>query len=313
MFRTFALQHDLLYVYSVYICFRFALDQQLNQLFTNRELISMAEKLPEYVLNLLDGIAVSEGFTQYTIETAAGSKHGDGMCGIMTGATIIGDRQIDGQTSTDQLHLLCKVGPESATRRKEFNVEKAFTDEVFAHTKILPLFAAFQQEKGLLEDNCFRAYPKCYAAVADVEKCQFAVIMEDLKARDFVMWPKRKHVPKNHVYSMVERLAKFHAISFALRDQRPDEFESLRGPGSSLLAFFENCNTAKFMYVAYDRAIKVLKDPAHVAIIREVKDRMVDILRECLSEVNGFSVVGHGDFWINNMLFQYNEGEVISN
>lgn len=275
---------------------------------------NVRNQLPEYVLSLLDNIAKSEGIPDYEIETAAGSNHGDGMCGIITSVIMTGHRQHEGQPTEHRLHLLCKVAPENAARRKEFNSEKAFTDEVFAYNRILPLFAEFQREKGIPDADCFSAYPKCYAAVADHATGQYAIIMENLRHRNYQLWPKRQAIPKRHAYLVAEQLAKFHAISFALKDQRPAVFDSLRADVCSLMEFFEKCNAAKFMHGSYDRAMEVLKNPEHVQIMQQVKDRMIELLRDCLNvgDRERHCVVGHGDFWINNMLFQYENDQVKS-
>lgn len=274
--------------------------------------MTMVSKLPEYVVDLLDDIAESEGFCDYKIETASGSNHGDGYLGVIVSATITGERQINGEQKTDALKLLCKLAPENAARRREFSSAIMFSREVFVYNKLLPLFVEFQREKGLSDDEAFISFPKCYAAVADVEKEHFVLILEDLRERHFVMWPKRNLITKNIAYMVVERLAKYHAISFALKDQRPEVFDSFRDLKDLLTVFFETSNTRKFMDSMYDRAMLVLEDPAHVDITKETKERMLEIFHECLDEgvSEPFSVIGHGDCWINNMLFRFDDGEV---
>lgn len=270
------------------------------------------DQLPEYVINLIDNIARSEGFASYSIETAAGSNHGDGFLGIMTSVTIAGDREINGQTTLDKLHLLCKLAPENAARRREFQSEMVFGREVYVYNEVLPLLAKFQRDKGLSEREGFNSYPKCYAAIDDAEKNQLVVIMEDLRLRRFIMWPKSIPVAKNHAYLLVERLAKLHAISFALKDQRPVIYEGLRVLNDIFLKLFDSNNMRKIMCSGYDRAMAALKNPEHVKIMQAVKDGMMDIFRECLSEgvSDPCSVFGHGDCWMNNLLFQYKDENV---
>lgn len=182
----------------------------------------MSKPLPEYVLSLLDGIAVSEGFCQYQIKTGAGSKHGDGGCGTLTIATIAGDRTINGTIQKDTLALLCKTMPST---QGESILDKLFEREVLAYNQLLPLFAKFQREKGLSDEECFNTYPTCYAAVADATNNKYIVIMEDLRARKFVLWPKAQSFDNTHAFAVIDGLAKLHAVSFALRDQRPEEFK----------------------------------------------------------------------------------------
>lgn len=270
----------------------------------------MASELPVYVLDVLNRIAISAGFIDYTFETDAGSTAGDGMNGIMVRLIVTGTKS--GSEATEKLHLLCKLAPENAARRKEFKTELMFDREVYAYNKWLPLLTEFQREKGLSDDEGFFCYPKCYAAVADTEKEEFFIILEDLKARQFTMWPKQEPIAKNHIYKSIEHLAKYHAISFALRDQRPEVFESLRVLKDFLAEFFESGNFVKMMYSGYELAETVLKDPAHVRIMKDVREKFFEILHSCVDAgvSEPFSVIGHGDFQINNIMWLYTDAKV---
>lgn len=269
--------------------------------------------LPDFVLRLLDKIATDEGFVEHRIETTAGSKRGDGFMGLMVCATIVGTRKTDKKTTKeDELHLLCKLQPTNPERRKEFMSDVVFEREVLAYTEIIPLLVAFQREKGLTEGECFTAFPKCYAAVADAAKGEFALIMEDLRARGFVLWPKTKSFDIDHARTVIENLAKYHAISVALRDQRPDEYASISKHKELMLDFFKNDKMVQMFSLSYDRAIAVLRDPKHIEIAKHVRDDMRGFIEQCVGVdvKDQFSVMSHGDCWINNMLFQYKDDAV---
>lgn len=268
-------------------------------------------ELPEYVVRLLDKIAIAEGFSNHTIETAAGSKHGDGFMSLMVSATIVGERNRNGKKSSDKLQLLCKLRPSNAERRKEFLSEEVFAREVLAYNKILPLFAEFQREKGLTNDDSFNAYPKCYAAVADADRDEYVLIMEDLRARGYVMLPKALSLMPDHAYAVIERLAKLHAISFALQDQRPNacnEFNNLE----DLFKCFQTQNARALFTSSYERAAMVLENPEHIKIAEDLKNNMERHFDDCigLGVANPFSALLHGDCWNNNILFQYKDGDV---
>lgn len=49
--------------------------------------------LPDYITKHVHKIAKSEGFTSYTIETEADSKHGDNLVAIMTAITYVERRR----------------------------------------------------------------------------------------------------------------------------------------------------------------------------------------------------------------------------
>lgn len=269
-------------------------------------------QLPQYVIALLDNIAASERLSNYTIELQSGSKHGDGFLGVMVSVVLNGLRHQNNATAKDKLHLLCKLAPDNPARRAAFLSDEVFAREVLAYNKILPLFAEFQREKGLTPGDGFSSYPKCYAAICDVPNNQFVVIMEDLRPQRFVMWPKDLPLTAQHMFAVVEQLAKFHAISFALKDQRPEAIAPFTQIDELLIQFFERCTMGKTMQSSLDRVLGVLTDAKHIAIAGELKLKMMDTLKECAGADAGgpHGVLSHGDLWINNMLFKYSSEQV---
>lgn len=265
--------------------------------------------LPEYIIDLLHEIAKAEGFIKYETNFEAGSKNGDGFFGIMTTVTISGDRQTDNHLSHDEIHVLCKMAPTSAARRQEFMVDKAFVREAAAYKKILPVLMDFQREKGLSEADGFYSFPKCYAAFADEEKNQFAIIMEDLRPKGFTMLPKEKPAPVDHYYLVLERLAKLHGISFALKDQRPLVYEDLKVFTDTMRKFFAPNSTWR-NFLGYEEAIVALENEKHIEIIRELKANISEYFDDCFREeaVEPFGVITHGDCHNNNLLYQHLDG-----
>lgn len=268
--------------------------------------ISISKKkmssIPNYVKELVTEIAESEQFTNYTIETLAGCNQEDGFVGALIKVIISGDRN----SVAAKLHLLCKLIPENAARRKEFNADPLFEREIMVYNKILPAMTAFQREKGLSDAECFISYPKCYAAVANKEDDQYVIIMEDLRPQGFVMWSKRLPTPFDHATQIVTELAKFHAVSFAVKDQRPDIYAEFR----KLPDLWRNMLKGGFMNLqkmAFKRAIAVLDDVEHVRIVQDFSENTLKYYEEFLDEnlCEPFGVITHGDCWINNVLFRY--------
>lgn len=271
----------------------------------------MAE-LPQYVVALLDNIAKTEGLTSYTIDLKPGSKHGDGFLGVMVSVVLTGSRNQGNTTIIDKLNLICKLAPDNPSRRKAFLTDDVFARETLAYKLVLPLFAKFQSEKGITGGECFNSYPKCYAAICDDEKEQYVIIMEDLRAKGFVMWPKNIPLTAQHSFAIVERLAKFHAVSFALKDQRPEVLEPFHNLEEIIIMFFERGSMGNVLQNSYDRALKALKDEKHIAIVNDLKLNSMKYLKECLvgGASKSHSVLCHGDVWINNLLFHYDNEQV---
>lgn len=267
-------------------------------------------ELPDYVLALIADIAKSQGFTEYKTVCSAGSNHGDNYLGVLTAVTLSGIRNNNSNEGEDKLHLLCKLAPSNASRRQKFHSPDVFRREALMYNKILPLFAEFQREKGLTENEGFIAYPKCYVAIADEKTDQLVVIMEDLRPKGFAMFPKQQTVPADHSYRVIEQLAKFHAVSFALKQQRPEVYEDLKQCNDIMLEFFNSGSTAQTIRMSIEKDITLLDDKRQIEIMEELKENLEDIFHSCHADgaCEPFGVIGHGDCHNNNILYRYEEG-----
>lgn len=262
-------------------------------------------QVPEFLLDLLNEIAKRENFIDYKIDTSTGSNIGDGFQGLMIRIKISGSRAAE----TDaQLALICKIPPLSEFRRKY--AAPVFQKEILMYEKILPIFVKFQKEKGIQAENGFYTMPKCYGTWANEETFEYAIVLEDLKHGSYDMWNKFEKLNFAHAKMTVSALGRFHAISFGLRDQRPDLFAEINHIQSENIKNMNDFKPAQdFMNAAYDMAIKTLR-PDEINLIEKMthyKESFTKHLLEAI-DIKGaepFGVLNHGDFWNNNMMFQY--------
>lgn len=266
--------------------------------------------LPPFVDILLKEIAASEGFTEDAqIDQKSGSNSVDGFMGDILRIVISGARKINERNlAKDELYLVCKLIPADSRQLDGFKANLVFERETLTYTKIFPQFAEFQRAKGLSGSDCFQCYPKCYAAVANADKCEYAIIMEDLRPKGFVMWPKTLPAPVDHLNRVVEELAKLHAISFALKDQQPDVYNELRQVNDLFRFTLRGNGVANWLKLAYDKAIAVLSDENHKKIAQDLRNNLYRMVDDHLGDgaSDPFGVISHGDCWILNQLFRYN-------
>lgn len=268
--------------------------------------------LPEYISKLLHKIARTEGFTDYEFETKAGSNHGDNFLGVMISVTISGTKGQNGKSKTEKLHLICKVPPSNENRRKNFKTDLVFDREIFVYSKLLPTFVRFQQDKGLSESDSFVSFPKAYASEVNHESGTYTLIMEDLRPKNYEMWPREKVIPLDHELFVMRELAKFHAISFAMKDQRPDQFEEFKQMKDNFGELLFRGKLRSFMNRTVERAAEVLKNPDHKKYMENFRKTYVEIVDEYLTGASSkeFANIGHGDCWNNNFLFKHDDKDV---
>lgn len=266
--------------------------------------------LTVHVQSALKRIVSDSGLQNYTIQVKSGSKVGDGFAGELTSVVIKGVRNDDhGNDKEIELNLLCKLPPKNEGHRKDFMSDIVFGREIYLYTKLLPTFIDFQREKLIPEADQFRAYPKCYAGLGVGKEEDHAIIMEDLRPKGFQMWNKAKPTTLDNIRLVLEQIGKFHAISFAMKDQRPDEFAEFKTLTDILIKFVANSNIRGVFDGCFERAKSSLHDDHHKEIISKLQVNLEDYIFSCLDEsvCADFAVIAHGDLWNNNIMYRFNE------
>ncbi|XP_058455388.1 uncharacterized protein LOC131432855 [Malaya genurostris] len=261
---------------------------------------------PAYIHEAIAKIAPEQGFTpgQFQVTLEVGSSIGDGFIAEMFRAQITeGNRN---------MVVLCKIPPTNEARRK--HSMPSFNREVFAYTSFLPAIYEFQREKGITEAQGvgFFNTPHCYLAYYDEAKEESVIAMDDLRLKGYRMWNKMVPVNYEHTKLLMIQLGRLHALSFALKDQRPDLFEKFKVPDPMVETFQKNPPLIDMMCITLDRALTALEPNEEIARQKLLKlkgtmfNDMVNLTDA--NPIERYAVVGHGDCWSNNMMYSYKKG-----
>lgn len=159
-----------------------------------------------------------------------------------------------------------------------------------------------------MEENGFTEYPKCYRTVdVDVNEC---LLLEDLAVRHFSTIDRQTGaMTADHVQLVMQGLAKFHAISFALRDQQPEIFDELTSKLNEVMFLESNIQLRFYLSEHANTVLKAVA--AETDLLMKVtelyKTEAADIATECidLRLTASASVITYGDVWQNNVMFNY--------
>lgn len=276
-------------------------------------------ELPNYVLDLLKKVAKNEKIENLKIDLRAGSNLGDGYFSNLVSITLSGikttsNKSIENNSENEEvrLHLLCKMLPESEEFCKEMNIVDAFEREVFIYSVVLPAMEQFQKDRGITADEGFFAYPKCYESICNINQRQIAIIMEDLRGSGFKMWPRQQPIDIDHVKLVFQQLARFHAISFAMRDQDPLRFARLSGSRDLFARLLEQKTFLNYFDTAHKRTLLGLGKSLLPKRFEKVKNIYANAKVLIQKIVDGtrfepYSVLMHADCWNNNILFKYKQ------
>lgn len=187
-----------------------------------------------------------------------------------------------------------------------YNSARHFAREQYAFEKVLPAFADFQA-KHLQATKMFSNYPKMYAA-SSIEEDEY-VLLEDLSAAGYANVDRPSPLGFNKCVLVLENLARFHAISFAFKDQQAAEFNKISS-GLSEIIFVEPINEGFDSFlkdnVGYTLTTLDVKNDANVIEqIKQFGNSYSKSMVECCNEKED-AVVLHGDCWITNMMFKNN-------
>lgn len=188
----------------------------------------------------------------------------------MVAVTIKG-KQLADLDNEKELSLMCKLLPENKARREFSTSVLLFEREVFVYNEVLSMFEKFQLERCISLSDGFFKYPKSYLAVADATKNHYVIVMENVKVSSYELWDKMK--PINFATSSIflAALGRFHGLSFALRDQKPELFKKLLDSGSVVAVMLERLNFINMMTASFDKAKEHLVREDEINLLNTVK------------------------------------------
>lgn len=263
--------------------------------------------LPEFVSKVLHKIATDTGFIDYTFDYKPGTNFGDNFLGILVAVTINGTRRHDnGPTADDALHLMVKIPPHDPLMRERFLCDAVFDREFLIYGTFLPMLTAFQRDKGFSDAEIFASFPKVYACEHNADHDTHILVMENLRARNFDMWPKIQPIRLDHELLLMEALGRLHGLSFALKDQRPADFEQFKRLDDLMAKMFNGVAAVTGLFEDQSElATRSLANPEHRRLVSAEKALAAMNKTTAWEARDRFGVVAHGDCWNNNYMFQY--------
>jgi hypothetical protein len=227
-------------------------------------------------------------------EFSAGSAKGDNYLGVVYRIVVKSKRD-----ESVKLNLVAKLPPLNDARREQFSANFCFSRECEFYDKVYPMYRQFQEEKDIdVSVDGFYHIPKCFKTMT--EEPNEALFFEDLKALKFEMFDRLKEVTRDQVLLVMKALAKMHAISFAIQDQKPELME----PYKDFEDFFiHQCNRIDSGMKIWFESLKkqgdeVLKKSENLDLINRVEaaleGNLEKVVRDC-TEYKEFGAITHGD------------------
>ncbi|XP_062564322.1 uncharacterized protein LOC134227093 [Armigeres subalbatus] len=267
---------------------------------------SQSVQLPEYVRQAATRTAVKLGFTSDKLDVRfeRGSSC-DGLVGEIHRVILTeGSRQVD---------LFCKIPPQNAARREEFNSIALFEREILLYSTILPAMFEFQRDRGVPESEGFFNVPKCYLTLFDADSEESVLLMENLRNKDYRMGNKIEPVDYEHARLVMINLGRLHGLSLALKDQKPELLKSFQLSDVLLPALKSSEQLMAMFDAALENAISLLEPEEEIERMKmeTLRGEHIQALEACLdgTKAEPYAVLNHGDCWINNILYGYKDSK----
>lgn len=248
-----------------------------------------------------------------SLTVTAGSVKGDNYIGVVFRA------QAECRKTGKKLKVIAKLPPQNEARRKQFFVRPSFEREISFYTEIYPMMEQFQREKGIDPENSLDAFnqiPRCYrTCLVELEE---AILMGDLRAEGFEMFDRHQNQDLDHIKLVIETLARFHALSFALKDQQPERIERFKHMIELFTTREEDESMQQWFDLLIARTLETLDKEAEPEVYEKTEKvltgKFMDMVKELTlgAEAEPYTVICHGDCWNNNMMFKYENGTPVA-
>ncbi|XP_072379898.1 uncharacterized protein [Diabrotica undecimpunctata] len=251
---------------------------------------------------LIDRIASENGFNDYEIITSSGSSKGDNFYGVLTAITI--------KDKKKSLDLILKSSHTNKGFREASPINDIYNREIFLYERVFKEFKKFQEEHNI--EDPFESVPKCYlCSTEDGLEC---LVMENLKTQHYDLLDKKVPMNPGHIKAVLIEYAKFHAVSFAMKQKNPALFKELAedNPDSPFeKEYNDEDNPEKFENFSASTLSDIYKaledDPTLTEHLKRYEEITGPEYVAKLKAPENKLVITHGDCWCNNFMFKYQD------
>ncbi|KAJ9590309.1 hypothetical protein L9F63_027852, partial [Diploptera punctata] len=206
--------------------------------------------------------------------------------------------------NTEETSVIIKLELTRGQLSETVKISNVFMQEVNAFTDVHGALSA------ILEDAIPDLQPfaaKCiYVHHAPQAR---GMVLEDLKTEGFRLANVSLGLDLKHCQLVLGKIAQYHAASIVLHEKNPNCFQKF------LSNFYNSDSVKKFEPVVRGTirscAEMISTCPGYekyVDVLHSLEDTLVPDMRKAIAmDDSGYNVLNHGDLWLNNIMFRYNE------
>ncbi|KAJ3646091.1 hypothetical protein Zmor_023700 [Zophobas morio] len=249
-----------------------------------------------------------ENLENFSVKVTGTSEKGDGYVADIIFVIVKGT---DTQGKDKHYDLVLKCSKSSVALMENVPAfRNAFVREAYMYENVFPLFKEFQVNKSI--EKPFDSVPKCYGVFSD--EFRHVIVLENLKKLGYDLWPRGKPLTREVINIVIKHYAIFHATSVALEEHYPEKFQKLLNDSTDdvVKKIMESSAFLKMFQGAVEEIYHLLTNDVRNDILEKwlkLKDQVFFILCEMTPGVGDLQVINHGDSWVNNFLYKFQNEE----
>ncbi|KAJ2951414.1 hypothetical protein O0L34_g13558 [Tuta absoluta] len=254
-------------------------------------------KIPQNLQKSLENIIKKKGTLSYEIEIEEiGSK---GISFLSKTYTV----KVKGRTGhgDKDTHIFVKCAIPIEMVKDVCNVPHAYAAEAFLYNELSPVYEELQNEAGVAPSDRFtiiKSYGECNSEVT---------ILENVAVKGYKTCHRTYTMDLKVAEMALKELAKFHALSFVLKANRPEYYKkNIKGFKH---AFVFNKEFERIVSNIAKICAKHVKDGTREKLEQFLKNYGSKWRNYQLDQKSTVCCLCHGDFRLNNILIKYNGDE----
>ncbi|XP_028179108.1 uncharacterized protein LOC114366438 [Ostrinia furnacalis] len=263
---------------------------------------SQQSVLPPKLQEAIDKIIQNEDFISYHIEVKR----------IEINNSFVGEyREInirgESKNGNKKLQLFTKTKPEifdeMSKAVKVVNASNVYKIEAFMYSEFHKTINEVQEEANIPFEERY-VLAKSY-----VSSDENTIIMENLAAKGFTMYPHQRVITLKFAELAIQSLAKFHSFAFILQEKRPLFYEN-KVKNMKLPVFYGkdifNEAVQKYSQITIDTL-----NPEQKKKLEEYLPTTYDKYKKYTQDPADVWTLVHGDYKASNVLAKFENGDVI--
>lgn len=269
---------------------------------------SSLDTLPVKNLDALLMQTYGPNFRIHNVEWKHLTNPGENFGSIILAVNVSAE-QNDKKTT---LNVVVKLPPRSAYLLDLFDSPLTFKKELEFYSIIAPEFLKLQNESGIPREALSIIMPQFLGGRLGLQdpQCfdaeQAAIVLENLKSHNYMTQDRIVGLDKAHMDFAISHLAKLHAITIGLKLKKPDIFKKAVLPGLIKDSISEVAQKG-----VVDMVLKAYNDYKNIKEVETYLDRIEKTIeygfKQNIMPEEPWATLVHNDFWVNNMMFKYDE------